>query len=157
MMASPLRQLFGQGPAAGYVAGHDEDRVVAGDGADDVGEPGAVQRAGEELRRPGRGSEDGQVAAGVDAGEQLAQQPDEPGGCVLGVAQRPSAPRSLTAPSSSRSRDRVAWVTWMPSAASSSASSVCERTARPRIRSTIRACRPARVIGFVMTDCTGRR
>src|SRR5690606_32254500 len=57
----------------------------------------------------------------------------------------PPAVRTFTAPSSSRSRDSVAWVTCTPCAASSSASSVWERTLRERTSSTIRACRAALV------------
>src|SRR3954451_2048891 len=77
--AGPFGELVGQGLAAADVAGHDEYGVVAGDGADDVGEPGAVQRAGEELRRPGRGSQHRDVAAGVHTGQQLAQQLQQAG------------------------------------------------------------------------------
>src|SRR3954462_9564790 len=89
--AGPFGELVGQGLAAGDVAGHDENGVVAGDGADDVGEPGAVQRAGQELRRPGRGSQYRDVAAGVHTGEKLVQQPQETGRALLGVAQGPLA------------------------------------------------------------------
>ena len=78
-VARPVGELVGQRLAAGDVAGHDEDGVVAGDGADDVGQPGPVQRAGQELRRARRGAQHGDVAAGVDPGEQLAQQPEQPG------------------------------------------------------------------------------
>ena len=53
----------------------------------------------------------------------------------------PSAPRSLTAPSSSRSRDSVAWVVSMPSASSSASSSLWLRTCWRETSSTIRACR----------------
>ena len=60
-----------------------------------------------------------------------------------------SAPLTLTAPSSSRSRDSVAWVTCTPSAASSSASSVCDRTACVPDQLVDRACRAARVSGPV--------
>ena len=48
------------------------------------GRPDAVERAGEELRRPGRGAQHDQVAAGVGAGQQFAQQPDQPGRRLLG-------------------------------------------------------------------------
>ncbi|SLH38744.1 Uncharacterised protein [Mycobacteroides abscessus subsp. abscessus] len=57
----------------------------------------------------------------------------------------PSAARSFTAPSSSRSRERVAWVVSMPSAASRAASSDWLRTAWAESSSTMRDCRPARV------------
>ena len=85
----PSTCVFRGGPSAASLspsaappiglAGHDEDRVVAGDGADDLGQAGAVDRAGQELRRARRGAQHDQVAAGVGAGEQLAQQPDQPG------------------------------------------------------------------------------
>ena len=57
--------------------------VVAGDGADDLGQAGPVQRAGQELRGARRGAQHHQVAARVGAGEQLAQQPASagPGAC----------------------------------------------------------------------------
>ena len=57
------------------------------------------------------------------------------------AAAEPSVPRTFTAPSSSRSRESVAWVVVSPSAASSSPSSPCERTARSRISATMRAWR----------------
>src|SRR5882724_512142 len=57
----------------------------------------------------------------------------------------PSAPRSLTAPSSSRSRDSVAWVTSMPSSASIAASSVWLCTDCEDRIEMMRACRPTRV------------
>ena len=61
----------------------------------------------------------------------------------------PSEPRSFTAPSSSRSRDSVAWVTSTPLSASSRASWVCEVTGPAEISSTIRACRADRVTAVV--------
>src|SRR5882757_5084104 len=64
----------------------------------------------------------------------------------------PSLVRIFTAPSSSRSRLSVAWVTLSPSSASSLASWLCDRTAcRPRM-STILRCRAVRVCG---TACPG--
>src|SRR6478672_3888237 len=63
----------------------------------------------------------------------------------------PSAPRSFTAPSSSRSRDSVAWVTSMPSSASIAASSLWLRTECDDTSAMMRACRPTRVAD-VMRD-----
>ena len=93
----PVRgELLGQVPSAAgdRLAGHDENGVVAGDGADDVGQAGAVERAGQELRGARRGAQHRQVAAGVDAGEQLAQQPHQSRRGLLGrraAARLPSS------------------------------------------------------------------
>src|SRR5205823_1661791 len=92
--AGPAGQLRRQPLTAGVVvlgAGHDEDGVVAGDGADDLGQAGPVQGAGQKLGGSGWGTQDDQVAAGVHAGEQLAQQPDQPGRRLLGGAHRAGA------------------------------------------------------------------
>ena len=79
LAGGPSRRACRRGGPADGLAGHDEDGVVAGDGADDLGQARPVQRAGQELGGARRGAQHGEVAAGVDAGEQLAQQPDQPG------------------------------------------------------------------------------
>src|SRR4029077_9643701 len=60
--------------------------------------------------------------------------------------------RSFTAPSSSRSRDSVACVTSIPSAASSAASSLWLRTSADDRVATMRACRTARVTSDVVFE-----
>ena len=71
-------EAAGQRVAAGGVAADDQDGVVAGDGAEDVGELGLVERRGEELRGTGRGAQHDEVGAGLGADEQLAAQAGQP-------------------------------------------------------------------------------
>ena len=157
--ASAGRIAAGRGPA------DEQDGVVAGDGAGDLGQ-----------RRPGRAREASRWAppGGVRTTTRLADGshgqsasssaagPSRAGRGVRGTArrrqgrpvgervdQRPSAARTLRAPSSSRSRDSVAWVTTTPSSASSWASSACERTARAARISPTRAWRAVLVSGAV--------
>ena len=104
------------------------------------GQHGVVDRRGEVLRRAGRRAQDDDVGASCRRGDEqvlaAAAQPARRGRLAArrrGVGRRPRPARrrpgrrrrsrTLTAPSSSRSRDSVAWVTSKPSAASSSASS----------------------------------
>ena len=61
------------GPA-GRVAADHEHRVVAGDGAEDVGELGLVEGTGEELGGTRRRPEDDQVGARLGADQQLAAE-----------------------------------------------------------------------------------
>src|SRR3954467_15793231 len=73
----PGRRLFTKTvarPAVGSSADH-QDRVVAGDGPEDVVETCPVERGGEELRGPRRRAQQGEVGRGVRGSEQLAQQP----------------------------------------------------------------------------------
>src|SRR4051794_21593387 len=66
--------------------------------------------------------------------------------------------RTFTAPSSSRSRDSVAWVTATPSIASRRPSSVWERTGPAVISSAMRASRPVLVsAGRTVAVTDGRR
>ena len=64
-------------PPVGVAADH-QHGVVAGDGAEDVGQLGLVERGGEELRGARRGPQDDQVGAGLGADEQLVAQPGQP-------------------------------------------------------------------------------
>ena len=48
-----------------------EDRVVAADRADDVGQLGAVDRFGQRLRLAGIGSQHDELLDGLDASEEL--------------------------------------------------------------------------------------
>ena len=96
------------------------------------------------LRGAGRRAQHAQVRRGVRGDEQLRAQPGQPGLARGGLARTtgvrsppspgtaytsaPLVERTLTASSSTRSRDSVACVTDRPSALSRSASSVCERT-----------------------------
>ena len=94
-------------------------------------ELGLVDRGGQELGGARRGAEHDQVGARLRGDQQLAEQPGQPG--LGGAASRrappgvrsppsagtaytsaPEAARTLTASSSTRSRDRVAWVTCRP-------------------------------------------
>ena len=121
---------------------------------------------GEELRGAGRGAQHDQVGGGVGR-RPAARRTAGPAGSRrpplarrrAGCGRRPRRarrrrarrrrPRTLTASSSTRSRDSVAWVTRTPRPASSSASSVCERTSWWASRSTIR-CWRALLVG---RDC----
>ena len=140
-----------------------------------------VDRRGEELRRARRGAQDDEVGRAVDATTSRSSQRrrsrsrrSPPSGTRRAACGRrprrarrrratPSASRTLTAPSSSRSRDSVAWVTRHPSPASSSASSPCERTAvaGEQRRRCAGAARPwsceRRVIGATSPHCGARR
>ena len=100
-----------------------------------LGQGGVVQGRGQELRRAGRGPQHHEVGRRVGGHEQLGAQPGQPRveGLLAdadprravtalgrqGVDETRRRERTLTAPSSSRSRDRVAWVTSTPSRASS--------------------------------------
>src|SRR3954447_4591174 len=72
------QQVVGQRAPALRVAGHHEQGVVTGDGADDVRQAGAVERRGEVLRGAGRGAQDDQVAARLGRREQLRHQARAP-------------------------------------------------------------------------------
>ena len=78
----------GQFGAGHRLAGHHEDGVVAGDGADDVRQGRAVDRAGQIVRRAGRGAQHGEVAAGVGRRQQVTQQPRHPFGAAGNAAHR---------------------------------------------------------------------
>src|SRR4051794_38010596 len=60
------------------VAADHQHRVVAGDGAQDAVEVGAVERRREELRGAGRGAQHHLVARRVRGDEQLPRQPRQP-------------------------------------------------------------------------------
>ena len=62
----------------------------------------------------------------------------------------PAVDRIFTAPTSARSRDRVAWVTVMPCVASASASSIWDRTDWRVMRSMIFCCRAVFVSGALL-------
>ncbi len=154
------------GPPSGSRA-TTSDGVVAGDGAQDVGQADLVQGGGEELRRARaacagrRGWRCPRRWSSRSASSRV--QPRRAAACARSrrrrsprqhvAGRRAVGPRSLTAPSSSRSRESVAWVTSMPSSASSRASWVCEVTGCAPISSTMRACRaPAGQRPPVMTS-----
>ena len=85
--------------AAGRVAAHQQDGVVAGNGAETVGQGGMVDGGGEELRRSGRSAQHDEIRGGVGADEQLAGDAEQAArppqrdsaGASLGVASPPSA------------------------------------------------------------------
>ena len=81
-------EAAGEVVAAGGVAADHEHGVVAGDGAEDVGELGLVEGRGEELGGAGRGAQHDQVGAGLGADEELAAQPGQPGGRGRGLPGR---------------------------------------------------------------------
>ena len=89
-------QPLGQRRAAVGLAGHHQESVVPGDGAQDVGEADLVQRRREELRGTGRRAQDGQVGAALGAGEQVGQQPGEPGRRALRRAAAARSPAART-------------------------------------------------------------
>ena len=115
---SEVEEAAGEVVPAGRVAADDQDRVVAGDGAEDLVQLGLVQGGGEVL-----------------------------GGAGTAYTRAPEAVRILTASSSSRSRESVAWVTLTPCSASIEASSLCDRTSCWVTRSTICWCRAFLVAG----------
>ena len=78
----------GEVVAAARVPADHEDGVVAGDGAEDLGELCLVERGGQELGGAGRGAQHDQVGAGVGADEQLAAQPGQPGRRGGGLPRR---------------------------------------------------------------------
>ena len=62
-----VEEAAGEGVAAGRVAADHQDGVVAGDGAEDLGQLGLVEGGGEELGGAGRGAQHDQVGAGLGA------------------------------------------------------------------------------------------
>ena len=123
------QEALGEGGAAVGSSADHQHGVVAGDGAEDVGELGPVERRGEELRGARRRAQQRQVgrrrrprraARRSSRASRLSEAADSPrrrGRAVaaLGRARRRrarrTAARTLTASSSTRSRDSVAWVT----------------------------------------------
>ena len=110
-------------PPCGSRVDH-QDGVVAGDGAEDVGVLGLVERRGEELGGAGRGAQHDEVGAGVGADEELGAAAGPAGGRrrrsppappvagrrprrVRRTRGRRTGERTRTASSSTRSRDRV--------------------------------------------------
>ena len=86
---------------------------------------------------------------GLTAPGRPGLDPGPPGSPGSAYTSDPSAARTRTAPSSSRSRDSVAWVTGTPRSFSSRASSSCERTCRSASVAATHACRDALVLGLV--------
>jgi hypothetical protein len=79
---------------ASRVAADDQERVVAGDGAEDVTQVGLVERGGQELCGAGRGAEHDEVGARLRADEELGAEPGEPvaaGGALARRRDRPVA------------------------------------------------------------------
>ena len=126
-------------------AGDEQDGVVAGDRPDHVGPVGTVDRRREVLRGTRGRAQHDDVGRVIDADQHVLGDPRQPGdacrrpGGARSLSPPSAAPRrpadpsgagTLTAPSSSRSRDSVAWVTASPSAASSSARAACEADRR---------------------------
>ena len=156
-------QVAGQLLAALGAAGDEQDRVVAGDGAEDRRPADAVDGGAEVLGGAGRGAQDDEVGRGLGrdqrppgtagpAGSRTSRTPRpsgvrSPPSPGTAYTRWPDAPRTREAPSSSRSRESVPCVTCRPSAASSSARSAWERTWWLRSRATTRACRAALVGG----------
>src|SRR2546429_65497 len=67
-LVGPLLQVLdggGQLDAGHRLARYHQDGVVAGDGADHIGQCSAVDRTGQIVRRAGRGAQHREVAAGV--------------------------------------------------------------------------------------------
>ena len=115
------KRLASAGPPVGFAADN-EDGVVAGDGAKDVGISAWSNSGGEELRGTRRRAQHDQVGAGVGADQQLAEQPGQPLASLPplvgraracgrrprrdGVDQRAAGRATLTASSSTRSREQ---------------------------------------------------
>ena len=144
---SASARSVGERVAAGRVAADHQHGVVAGDGAEDVGELGPVERGGEELRGARRGAQHDQV--GRLASAQTSSSPHSRASRLSAAADSPAAPRGPVA-ALGRARRRPARRTAAAdldrveldqvarqrrlgdlrrrASASSSASSVCERT-----------------------------
>ena len=60
--------------AARAAAGDDQNRVVAGDGADRLGEPRAVERFGERLRLAAAGADDHELLDALDVADELRRR-----------------------------------------------------------------------------------
>ena len=141
--------------AASGRAQDDHDRVVTGHRTDRVEGGAAVQVPGEELGGPRRRVQHGDVARptrparGARSPAATASPRCRRAGwtCRRRTPRRarsaacPSSPAAFTAPIASRSRDSVAWVTWMPSAASSWPSSSCDSTGVVAMIAAMRARR----------------
>ena len=91
--AGELERPAPPGRARGLMTQHG---VVAGDGAEDVGQAGAVERGGEELGGAGRGAQDDEVGRGLGGDEQLRGRAGRAGPCAAG---RRCEPRRRSPPS----------------------------------------------------------
>ena len=60
-------------------AGDEQDGVVTGDGAGDLGQAGAVQRRPEQVGAAGRGAQDDEAAGRLGADAELLEQPPQRG------------------------------------------------------------------------------
>ena len=83
-------QPLGDASAALRVAGHQQDGVVARDGAEDVGQAGPVDCRRQQVRAPRRGPRNDQVGARLDRDEPLRGTPRDPylGGLTKGAQPR---------------------------------------------------------------------
>ena len=71
------REALGHGRPARLLGGHDEQRVVAGDGAEHAGQPGPVERRADDVGRARRGAQDDEVAGVRDLDHPVAEHPAE--------------------------------------------------------------------------------
>ena len=80
--------------AASRIPGDHEDRVVAGNGAGDLRQPGPVDSGREEVGRARRRPQYDEIGAWLGRDEQLAEQPGQSDRrCVLGASESPAARR----------------------------------------------------------------
>jgi hypothetical protein len=82
----------GEVVAAGRVPPDDQEGVVAGDGAEHLGQLGLVEAGGEVLGGAGRGAQHDQVGAGLGRHEQLAAQLGQAGLAGGGLGGRHRSP-----------------------------------------------------------------
>ena len=74
MIARQLLEPLDQRARPPDVGRDDENRVVAGEGADHLRQPRAVERDAEQLRLPGPGAQQHQLLHAVDARQVLGQR-----------------------------------------------------------------------------------
>ena len=147
--SASAQQAVGQGRGRRRVAGDEQHGVVAGDGAQHVGQADLVEGGGQELRRARAAcaARRGWPLPSAETSRSAQQAGSSLRGrrglrAVAAVAalgarvdrRRAVGPRSFTAPSSSRSRDSVAWVTL---------DAVARRAARPARAASVTSCAPS--------------
>ena len=122
--AGPVFELAHERAGLTGIAGHDQDGIVPGDRAGDLGEAGAIERDGEDLRLAGICLQDDQLLHLFEGSEELARgaaqrrfgrlrgarRIGDAGPLIGAVAAR------FTRPSSLISRESVACVTSNPRA-----------------------------------------
>ena len=137
----------------------DQDGVIAGDGAEHLGQPGAVERAGRKCAAPGGVRSTTRLRAGLGRDQQLAEQPGQPlrRGVVAAARRQRRAvlghdvDRQPAVGGAQLDRAELVEVARQRGlgdvdarhSSRAGASSACERTGVPASIATMRACRAA--------------